>query len=219
VLLRGFQQAVNLVASGGVIVDVGAIRAGGGHGIDALTAEEEVQRTGRTRAEERQGPAREACYASPDALYRAEYRRLLRLLAAAARDPDGAADALQEAFVQLQLRWIDVRTYDNQVGWVMRVAINRLRNQERSLRRRASALLQLGSREQQRLSFPPPDAGRVDLEVAIGKLPPRRRLILALYYLEDRAVADIAALLGISEGSVTKQLHRAREALRRELGE
>ena len=184
-----------------------------------MTAEDEVQRGGRVEGAAKPRPESALRYASPDALYRAEYRRLLRLLTASARDPDVAADVLQEAFVQLQLHWNEVRTHDNQVGWVMRVAINRLRNQERSLRRRALALARLGRREEQRSSFPPPDATRLDLVAAIVKLPPRRRLILTLYYLEDLPVAEIAALLGISEGSVTKQLHRAREGLRQELGE
>jgi RNA polymerase sigma-70 factor (ECF subfamily) len=188
-------------------------------GVDGLTLEDEAERGGRTEAETKPSHAVVLRYASPEALYRAEYRRLLRILTASSRNADTAADVLQEAFVQLQLHWNEVRTHDNQVGWVMRVAINRLRNQERSLRRRALALVRLGRREEQRSSFPPPDAVRLDLMTAITKLPPRRRLILTLFYLEDLPVAEIAALLDISEGTVTKQLHRARESLRQELGE
>jgi RNA polymerase sigma-70 factor (ECF subfamily) len=152
-------------------------------------------------------------------LYRAEYARLHRLLTAVARNPDLAADALQDAFVQAHLHWDQVRAYENQPGWVMRVAINRLRNEERSLRRRTAALVRLGPAENRASQVAPPDGTRLDLWAAILKLPVRRRLILALYYLEDLSVADIAELLRISPGSVVKQLHRARETLRAELGE
>jgi len=156
-------------------------------------------------------------FASAEALYRAEYRRLLRLLTVAAPDPETAADVLQEAFVQLHVKWKHVAEHENQVGWVMRVALNRLRNQERSLRRRAAALIRVG--EGEATSLAPRPEGRLDLVRAIKRLPARRRLILALYYFEDRPVAQIANLLGISEGSVTRQLHRAREALKKDLGE
>jgi RNA polymerase sigma-70 factor (ECF subfamily) len=130
-----------------------------------------------------------------------------------------AADVLQEAFLQAHLHWDQLRAYENQPGWVMRVATNRLRNEERSLRRGAAALVRLRGRENTAPYATPPDAARLHLWTAILKLPVRRRLILTLYYLEDQSVADIAALLRISAGSVTKQLHRSREALRAELGD
>lgn len=41
---------------------------------------------------------------------------------------------------------------------------------------------------------------------------------MALHYLEDRTVAEIATILGCAEGTVKVHLHRGRLALARALG-
>jgi RNA polymerase sigma-70 factor (ECF subfamily) len=56
---------------------------------------------------------------------------------------------------------------------------------------------------------------RADQQDAFGRalqsLSPKLRRILELFYWEDRNVAEIAAELGISEGTVKSRLFRARE--------
>lgn len=149
--------------------------------------------------------------ADPESLFRENYTTLVRSLAVAAGDKEAAADAVQEAFLQLCLHWSKVSKYDNPVTWVRHVAINRLSNHRRSLRRRAAALLRLHSQE------PLPSSGsqmQADLEVAMGSLPLRQRVAVALYYVEDLPVAEVARSMGISEGSVNTHLHRARAALK-----
>ena len=42
---------------------------------------------------------------------------------------------------------------------------------------------------------------------------------MALHYLEDRSVADIAAVLGCRESTVKVHLHRGRSTLARKLEE
>jgi len=41
--------------------------------------------------------------------------------------------------------------------------------------------------------------------------------VVALYYLEDRAIADIADILDMAQGTVKKHLHDGRRALARRL--
>jgi DNA-directed RNA polymerase specialized sigma24 family protein len=42
--------------------------------------------------------------------------------------------------------------------------------------------------------------------------------VVALHYVDDRAVADIAVILGCAEGTVKAHLHQARQSLARTLG-
>jgi len=55
---------------------------------------------------------------------------------------------------------------------------------------------------------------RVDVVRALDTLPRSQRSVVVLRYLEDRPVAEVAELLGISQGTVKSYSHRAREALR-----
>jgi RNA polymerase sigma-70 factor (ECF subfamily) len=48
----------------------------------------------------------------------------------------------------------------------------------------------------------------------LNTLPPRQRVIVTLYYADDRSVADIAAALNISQNTVKSALAKARDSLR-----
>lgn len=56
---------------------------------------------------------------------------------------------------------------------------------------------------------------RADLQAALGRLSERERVLISLRYEEDMTQPAIAARLGIPEGTVKVQLHRARLKLRR----
>lgn len=148
---------------------------------------------------------------SVDGLFRAHYGRLVRALTVVAGSQDAAADAVQEAFVKAHLRWGRIRRYEDPVGWIRRVAINRLRDDHRRLSRkvRATQRLQTDARPD---SFAWTDDN--DLAAMIATLPRQQRLALALFYVEGLTVADVATALGISEGAVKFHLHQGRERLR-----
>jgi RNA polymerase sigma-70 factor (ECF subfamily) len=59
----------------------------------------------------------------------------------------------------------------------------------------------------------------LDVRTALLTLPSRQRAVIALYYLDDQPVAEIAALLGCSAGTVKTHLARGRQALAVLLGE
>jgi RNA polymerase sigma factor (sigma-70 family) len=48
---------------------------------------------------------------------------------------------------------------------------------------------------------------------AVRALPRRQAQVIALRYVADAPVAEIAHTLGLAEGTVKAQLHRARQAL------
>jgi RNA polymerase sigma-70 factor (ECF subfamily) len=55
---------------------------------------------------------------------------------------------------------------------------------------------------------------RTDLERAVAELEPAEREVWQLMYVEDRPVAQAAALIGVPPGTVKSRAHRARKLLR-----
>ena len=60
-------------------------------------------------------------------------------------------------------------------------------------------------------------AERESVHTAIDTLPERVRLIIRLYYLENHSIEEIATLLGVTSGTVKKQLWDGRRKIRKEL--
>jgi RNA polymerase sigma-70 factor, ECF subfamily len=124
--------------------------------------------------------------------------------------PD-AADAVQEAFVQAVVHWRRVRSYDDPLIWIRRVAINKARNRARSRRRQAALRDRLTQRSSGVVGMrEPPDD---DVIAAVAALPSQQRLVVSLFYYADLPIAQVAAVMGISEGTVKSHLHAARAAV------
>lgn len=144
------------------------------------------------------------------------YDSVLRALVLITGDREQATDAVQEAFIKAYARWGTIRSYDMPGAWVRRVAINASRDHSRSDRRR---------RRREEPHTPavhdsPADAVLADSSAfdLLGRLPRRQREVATLHYVEDFGVADIAVMLGISEGTVKSSLADARARLRSLLG-
>ncbi len=148
-----------------------------------------------------------------DALFRREFGPITRVAYLVVGDWEVARDLAQDAFVQALRHWQKVQAMESPGGWVRRVAI---RDAVRSRRRhdRGRAL----ERDDARLSDAP-RSDSLDVRRALLTLPARQRAAIALHYLDDRPVAEIANLLGCSVGSVKTHLSRGRAALARLLGE
>jgi RNA polymerase sigma-70 factor (sigma-E family) len=151
-----------------------------------------------------------------ESLFRRHYPRLVQTLCLTTLDRETAADVAQEAFLRLHLEWERVSHYENRVGWVYRVAINR----SRDYRRRSLRLLRLGQ-SQPRTAIEPegivwkPERGFFQ---ALKELPDRQRQAVALHYVAGFSQKETAEAMGLSEGAVKSHLFRARETLRRKLG-
>ena len=150
---------------------------------------------------------------SVDALFHAEYGRLVRVLGVAF-DPADAADAVQEAFIVADRRWRDVSSYSDPAGWIRRVALNRLLNGRRNHRRRTEILNTLRPVADVDLSVE-----LLDLRRSLAALPARMRATATLFYLADLPVEQIAEQMGISVNTVKSNLHDARTRLRLERSE
>lgn len=91
-----------------------------------------------------------------------------------------------------------------------RVALNRALS---SLRRRSietRLLLRLRHERERTLELP---ASEAELWKAVRALPHRQAQVIALAFLEDRSVTDIAHVLGCDENTVRTHLRRGRLAL------
>lgn len=56
------------------------------------------------------------------------------------------------------------------------------------------------------------------LRQRVGRLPLALREAVLLFYFEQRSMADIGTMLGITEGAVNQRLHRARQQLKESFG-
>ena len=55
---------------------------------------------------------------------------------------------------------------------------------------------------------------KATVAAALGQLPERQRMVVQLFELDGFSGAEIAAMLGISPGTVRWYLHEARQSLR-----
>ena len=147
-----------------------------------------------------------------DELFDRHYTAIVRALAVAFDDAEGAADAVQEAFIQADRRWSRISRYDDPPVWVRRVAINRLRNGRRNRLRRAEIVAAIRP-------VPPEDLtdALLDLRRAIDGLPEKMRLAVCLHHVAGVPIDEVAATLEVAPGTVKSNLHDARLRLRAEL--
>ena len=102
--------------------------------------------------------------------------------------------------------WTDVT---NHRAYLYRSVLNQARSHHRSTLRRR--LREMRSALPERVS---PSEVDVDVLAAVDKLSVQQRASVVLTYWEDLAPGEVAARLGISEGSVKRHLARARARLR-----
>lgn len=144
-----------------------------------------------------------------DELYDASYRRLVVQLYAICGDLADAEDAVQEAFVTALRKRRELTRVVNPEAWLRTVAVNRLRQGWRH-----AAVVR---KYQARIPGPQQDVEvgpeHVAIVTALAELDPDQRQIVVLHHLADLGTADIAAELGIPEGTVKSRLSRARTRL------
>jgi RNA polymerase sigma-70 factor (sigma-E family) len=152
-------------------------------------------------------------------VYRSHYRELLALARWLVDRPELAEEIVQEGFARTFASWSRVRRLDDPLPYVRRAVVN-LSNS--ALRRRAIAR-RLGLDAEQVAPSAESEVideqRRLEVEAAVRALPRRQRECVVLRFGFDAPVVQIAADLGVSEGTVKKHLHRALAALSDALGD
>lgn len=148
------------------------------------------------------------------ALYQAHAVSFLRLGVVMLGDRQAAEDVVQDAFCSLYRRWHQLREHDKALAYVRSAVLNGCRTQLRTrirAERRAArqAVGHAGSAEEDVLLA---EEHRQVL-AALRQLPPRQREALVLRFYLGLSEPDIAAAMGISQGTVKSTTSRALAAL------
>ena len=146
-------------------------------------------------------------------VFHVSYRRLVVQLYGVVGDAGEAEDLVQEAFVRASASGRRFQRVDNPEAWLRTTAINLHRKRWRKLRNFAKVRPQLETRS----DLPGLDQHLIVID-AMRHLSEQHREVLALHYLADLPVQEIATTLGVPEGTVKSRLMRGREALAAELG-
>ena len=144
-----------------------------------------------------------------DEFYRTTAPRLLRYGYAVTGDRDEAQDLVQEAFARAWRHWRTLANHPTPEPWV-RLTVSRLATDRwRRLRGWRLAATRAGPAP----SSAPPSENTVLLVTALRVLPPAHRQALALHYLFDLSVDEIAEETGVASGTVKSWLSRGRARL------
>ena len=131
------------------------------------------------------------------------------------RDPDEAADALQEAFISAFRAAGSFRAESQVTTWLHRIVVNACLDRLRRRNARPTAPLpETGPHE----PAAPRDAvsereTQLAVQDALAQIPAEQRAAIVLVDVEGYSVAETAAILGVAEGTVKSRCARGRAKL------
>jgi RNA polymerase sigma-70 factor (ECF subfamily) len=142
------------------------------------------------------------------------------------RDPEETRELCQETFLRVHRHLHQYRFESPLRSWIGQVAYSVA---ARWLKRKRLPIADPGAGEDSStvlaqvsdsfdLEAAYADAELVaQLRAAIEQLAPVQRIVLSMYHLEEMSIGDIAAIVGLPEGTIKSHLFRARTRLRTRL--
>lgn len=156
------------------------------------------------------------CAGDPDAfgeLFRRHRDRMWAVALRTTRDPEMAADAVQEAFISAFRRADSFRGEAAVTTWLHRIVVNacldRLRRIKPVVHLPDADLSVLADSHDHHHSV---DV-RLDIRAALGQLPEGQRMALVLVDMHGLSVAEAASILDVAEGTVKSRCARGRAAM------
>lgn len=144
-------------------------------------------------------------------LYFRHRRRLRRLAVNLVRDPEDAADALQEAMLSAHRGAATFRQQAAVGSWLHRIVLNACLDRLRHNRTHSTEVLD------ERMCAVPDRTGRSDTRISVHSalmtLPAEQRSAVEAVDIQGLSVAGAARLLGIAEGTVKSRRARGRRRL------
>lgn len=145
-----------------------------------------------------------------DEFYGASFRRVTSQVYAMIGDFDEATECVQEGFARAWANRRKLDKLDHPEAWVRttahRLAISRWRRRQRAARTPDRAV---GTA----VIAPQLDESHVALVAALRQLPAAQRQALVLHHIADLPVHQVAAEVGVPEGTIKARLSRGRTAL------
>lgn len=128
-------------------------------------------------------------------------------------------DCIQDAFVEAILKYDDYKHYKNPMGWIARVAGNRLKSEirkEKGHQKTISSHLQIKSED---MAFFTDDVEKEIEHTALKEdilriyqmLTDLEKIVFHEYFLNEKTVKDVATSSGLSENSVRAAIRRIRK--------
>jgi RNA polymerase sigma-70 factor, ECF subfamily len=141
-----------------------------------------------------------------EAMYRRELTPMIALGTTLTGSSDAGVDLAHEAMLRAYRAWPSVGGMERPGAWVRRVLINLAIDRHRRARREETAAHHLTS-----TTAAAPDVDQFWATVRL--LPDRQRAAVALRYIDDMTVEQIAEVLDVSAGTVKTSLFRAHKTL------
>jgi len=132
-------------------------------------------------------------------------------------DDEAAAESVQDVWLRVLRGIVRLRDHERLRAWLFgiarRVVMDRLRDAYAAPAIEAIDLSTIASEE---------DTRDLELEISalheeLEQLPVIEREVLALFYLQELSLKDLADVLGVPVGTVKSRLFRARNLLRKQL--
>jgi len=155
-------------------------------------------------------------------LYRMHAGRVYALCLRMAADPVVARELTQDTFVKAWDALPRFRADASLTTWLHRIAVNAMLERRRGEKRRTARVSLAGDEDEGEqdiagVVIAPDVATAIDLERAIGTLPPGVRRAFVLHDVEGYTHEEIAKMTGLAAGTLRAQLHRAHQLLKRAL--
>jgi len=139
---------------------------------------------------------------------------LRRLALVLCQDRHRADDLAQAAAIKAYTHWARAARADNTDAYVNAILVREFLHERRSA---WSRLVSLTDAPEAAASQGDHDSS-LDLQAAVGTLPPRQRAVLVLRFYCDLNIYQTAEALGCTPGTVKSQTAKALDSLRRAMG-
>jgi len=151
-----------------------------------------------------------------DALVTRHQARMLRVAARLMGDQTSAADAVQNAFVELFCALDRYQACGKLKSYLYRLLLNQCRHSWRRERSALRFLMSIASHAEPR-KVPAPNGFDLDVERSLAKLPEQQRAAVLLHYAGGLTQQEIADALEIPVGTVKSRIFEAMGRIRQSM--